>query len=159
MSTTGSSSSGKDPGTTATTAPQQKKIPLPSDDDNDVKKKEQEQIIRMAYMDMITDAFADVLEDLRQKQESDDPIDVETLVDCLQNGLDVLLVSNNNNYRLSSFSETDFEFGGGDTTRSEDNNVGDDSNKSDDDEDDEDVKLTPHESRRRQLGYLLVDQL
>ena len=109
-------------------------------------KKEQEQFIRMAYMDMITDAFADVLEDLRQRPESEkeDPINVDTLVDCLQSGLDILTTSN---YRLSSFSETDFEFG------EENAAVGDD-NKSDDG-----VKLTPHESRRRQLGYLLVDQL
>lgn len=103
------------------------------------------QILRMAYLDMITDAFADCLEDLRNRQNNagndDDPINVETLVDCLQSGLDLLA---SNNRLLSSLSETDFEFNdGGD----------DDGNRSDDD-----VKLTPHESRRRQLGFALQEE-
>ena len=43
---------------------------------------------RAAYMDMITDAFADVLEDLRQKEG--DSLDVDVLVDCLQSGIDLM---------------------------------------------------------------------
>ena len=61
---------------------------------NSRSKEDKETCLRMAYMDMITDAFADVLEDLRTKSTSDsnnddDPLDVETLVDCLQSGLDL----------------------------------------------------------------------
>lgn len=44
--------------------------------------------IRVEYMDMITDAFQDVLEDLRQKQG--DQLDVEVLIDCLSSGLELL---------------------------------------------------------------------
>ena len=145
-----------------TTVPSNEEDAAPTQEQEERQEEEQQMILRMAYMDMITDAFADVLEDLRQRQElsddKDDTMDVETLVDCLQNGLDLLISSsssnNNNDNRLSwsSFNETDFAFAG-----SEDNTVaGDDDNKSNDEED---VKLTPHESRRRQLGYLLVDQL
>lgn len=41
---------------------------------------------RAAYMSMVTDAFADVLENLR-KNES---IDVDVLVDCLQSGMEFM---------------------------------------------------------------------
>jgi hypothetical protein len=44
--------------------------------------------IRVEYMDMITDAFQDVLEDLRQKQG--DQLDVEALIDCLSSGFELL---------------------------------------------------------------------
>lgn len=49
---------------------------------------QEEPDVRALYMDMITDAFADVLEDMRQS--STDPVDVDILVDCLQSGLDLL---------------------------------------------------------------------
>ena len=42
--------------------------------------------LRVAYMDMITDSFADVLEDMRLNAAKNDPLDVEVLVDCLQSG-------------------------------------------------------------------------
>jgi hypothetical protein len=45
--------------------------------------------VRALYMDMVTDAFADVLEDLRQSTDPTD-LDVDILVDCLQSGLDLL---------------------------------------------------------------------
>jgi len=87
---------------------------------------------------MITDAFSDVLEDLRTKSSTeDDPIDVETLVDCLQSGLDLL--NQGSKYYSRSLSETDFESGDGGGNVSGD-------------------ELTPHESRRRQLGFAHVKE-
>jgi len=126
-------------------------------------KEDKETCLRMAYMDMITDAFADVLEDLRTKSSSDnndDPLDVETLVDCLQSGLDLWNSSSSNRQQPgpeqprgasllslhSSYSETDFSFSN--INNEEDNNE-EEGARSDDD-----VRLTPHESRRRQLGFL-----
>ena len=41
---------------------------------------------RARYLDMITDAFADVLDELRKH----DNVDVGLLVDCLQSGIDFL---------------------------------------------------------------------
>ena len=38
------------------------------------------------YIDLITDSFADVLDDMRK----DDAVDVNILVDCLQSGLELL---------------------------------------------------------------------
>jgi hypothetical protein len=43
---------------------------------------------RAAYMDMITNAFADVLEDMRANNSEE--LDVDILVDCLQSGMDIL---------------------------------------------------------------------
>jgi hypothetical protein len=81
----------------------------------------EEEDLRAAYMDMITDAFANVLDDLRQKEGDD--LDVDILVDCLQSGID-----------LMSQEDRDFFL-------------------QDDAMEEEDGPLTPHEERRRQLGY------
>lgn len=45
-----------------------------------------ETAFRALYLDMITDSFADVLDELRK----DDAVDVGVLVDCLQSGMDFL---------------------------------------------------------------------
>jgi hypothetical protein len=45
-----------------------------------------ESAFRALYLDMITDAFADVLDELRK----DNAVDVSVLVDCLQSGMDFL---------------------------------------------------------------------
>lgn len=82
--------------------------------------------VRVAYMDMVTDAFADVLEDLRQQQG--DELDVDILVDCLQSGLD--LWSSEEKELLLQESSGELE-------------------------NEEDDGLTPHERRRRQLGFQL----
>jgi hypothetical protein len=42
--------------------------------------------LRPAFIDMITDAFGDVLDNLRQSEE----VDVTILVDCLQSGLEII---------------------------------------------------------------------
>jgi hypothetical protein len=80
---------------------------------------------RALYMDMITDAFSDVLENMRERPEED--IDVDVLVDCLQSGMDML-----------SSEERDGFFQALDD---------------DDDDDDLDDDETPHhELHRRELG-------
>jgi hypothetical protein len=77
---------------------------------------------RALYMDMITDAFADVLENMRQSQEQ---IDVDILVDCLQSGMDMLQLED----RAGLFEALE------------------DLEEEDGDEE------TPHELRRQELGY------
>jgi hypothetical protein len=80
---------------------------------------------RALYMDMITDAFSDVLENMRERP--DEHIDVDVLVDCLQSGMDML-----------SSEERDGFFQALDD---------------DDDDDDLDDDETPHhELHRRELG-------
>ena len=74
-----------------------------------------------AYIDLITDSFADVLEELRTNQE----LDVNILVDCLQSGIELL---------SSEEAELMME-------EEEEGN-----------ENEEDA-LTPHERRRRELGF------
>jgi hypothetical protein len=83
--------------------------------------------LRAAYMDMITDAFADVLEDMRANEAED--IDVDVLVDCLQSGLD-----------LMSQEEKDFFM----QDNEELNNM---------DEGENNDTVTPHELRRQELGF------
>jgi hypothetical protein len=95
--------------------------------------------IRVAYMDMITDSFSEVLENLRLNAAPGDPLDVEVLVDCLQSGLDLLNM--NGSIQLS---EADFLWNEDDE---------DTTNEMNDDED----TLTPHERRRRQLGFHLEE--
>jgi len=54
---------------------------------NDPNEKDLEEF-RAVYMDMITDAFADVLDSMREEDGSS--IDIEVLVDCLQSGIDLV---------------------------------------------------------------------
>jgi Mg2+ and Co2+ transporter CorA len=82
-----------------------------------------EEKFRALYIDMITDAFADTLENMRQ--QNDGVIDVDILVDCLQSGMD-LLESNDRDSFFSSLDEL---------------------------EDDDEDGLPVHEVRRRELGY------
>jgi hypothetical protein len=83
--------------------------------------------LRVPFMDMITTAFADVLEDM--KESGGDTLDVDVLVDCLQSGLEIL-------------SPEDQEF-----WALEEEDSGDEDNK------DKDDVLTPHEERRRERGF------
>ena len=46
----------------------------------------EEEDLRAQFMDMVTDAFADVLEEMKDKES----IDVDILVDCLQSGMEIL---------------------------------------------------------------------
>jgi hypothetical protein len=76
---------------------------------------------RAAYMDMVTSAFADVLEDMRNNGEED--LDVDILVDCLQSGMDFMSGEDKELFLMD-----------------------------DDDEILEDGTPTPHERRRLQFG-------
>jgi hypothetical protein len=76
---------------------------------------------RAAYIDMVTNAFADVLEDMRNNGEED--LDVDILVDCLQSGMDFMSGEDKELFLMD-----------------------------DDDEIFEDGTPTPHEQRRLQLG-------
>lgn len=76
-----------------------------------------------AYIDLITDSFADVLNELRTNEEE---VDVNILVDCLQSGIELL---------SSEEAELMME--------EEEEEVA---------ETEEDA-LTPHERRRRELGF------
>ena len=84
-----------------------------------------EEDFRTAYINMITDSFSDVLEDLRT---GDADFDVDVLVDCLQSGVDLM----NQEDRELFMQEMDND---------------------DDEEENDDSKLTPHELRRRLLGF------
>jgi hypothetical protein len=85
--------------------------------------------IRVEYMDLVTDAFQDALEDMRQKQG--DQLDVDVLIDCLSSGLE-LLTDQDKKWLLE---ETDRN----DQDAMSEKEPGD--------------GLTPHERRRRELGF------
>jgi len=80
-----------------------------------------EDYLRAQFMDMITDAFSDVLTSMKGQE-----VDVDVLADCLQSGMDLL-------------SQEDRDFFLQDI---------------DDDSPAEKEKLTPHEARRRKLGFV-----
>ena len=86
---------------------------------------------RALYMDMITDAFADTLENMRNVSSTEDrPLDLDVLVDCLQSGIELLT----NQEQEALFSSEEDEEGGGE------------------DMDMETEVLTPHERHRRKMG-------
>jgi hypothetical protein len=90
--------------------------------------------IRVEYMDMITDAFQDVLEDMRQKQG--DQLDVDVLIDCLSSGLE-LLTDQEKLWLLEDVDQSKLDA----ESRKE-----------------RDHDLTPHERRRRELGFQVSDE-
>jgi hypothetical protein len=86
-------------------------------------------VIRTAmYIDLITDSFSDVLEELRNNED----VDVAVLVDCLQSGLELLSTE-----EAELMMEEEEETG--------ENNDGEE-------------KLTPHELRRRELGFTVQQE-
>ena len=98
--------------------------------DKDEEEKQQDEDFRAVYMDMITDAFADVLEDMRSNETEE--IDVDVLVDCLQSGFDLLSVQDKEIFFQGIDDDEDIE----DTIDDEENNI-----------------MTPHERRRVELGF------
>lgn len=105
--------------------------------DNDKKQLDPERC-RALYMDMITDAFADTLDDMR-KTEGDNNLNVDILVDCLQSGLDLLTTDEQEALFFSKAMDHEF----------------------DNDDDHEALQgeangnhenLTCHEKRRREMG-------
>lgn len=81
---------------------------------------------RVQYMDMVTEAFGDVLEGMRQAEG--DKLDVDVLVDCLQSGMDLL----NDEEREGFFEAFDEEF--------------------EEETDDAKEELSIHELRRKEMG-------
>ena len=88
----------------------------------------QEDLLRAQFMDMITDAFADVLQNMKEHED----VDVDILADCLQSGIDIL-------------SQEDREL------LMHDMDV---AGEDDPDAEETDNTTTPHEARRRELGYV-----
>jgi len=123
-----------------------------NDDDNDNEIPEEE--FRVLYMNMMTDAFADVLDQMNKESEEgssnnskqkQSTIDVDVLVDCLQSGIDFLDPVEELNKR-SYFDSLDYDFG-------EDDDDDDEDDKMNNDNDEE--ELTVHEMKQRSLGYLV----
>jgi hypothetical protein len=101
--------------------------------------------LRAQFMDMVTDAFADVL---NQMKESEEEIDVDVLVDCLQSGIDLMSVQDRELFfqdsRMNAMEED--EEGGeeeGGTSYTAEETDGPTLSST----------LTPHEKRRRELGF------
>lgn len=97
----------------------------PADDQLDHNDNDDEDTMRAMYLDMITDAFADVLDNLRKEEGG--AMDLNVLVDCLQSGMDLLTADEKELLMLQ-----------------------DNESLSDDDS-----GLTPHERRRLELGFQL----
>ncbi|KAG7370241.1 hypothetical protein IV203_027987 [Nitzschia inconspicua] len=82
-----------------------------NDDGNNKKVLLSDEEFRVLYLDMITDAFGDVLEEMRQQQTTtsstggDDEMDVEVLVDCLQSGMELLEEGDRTQQYLDSMTE------------------------------------------------------
>jgi hypothetical protein len=79
------------------------KIQRKDEQDDDSRRKEFPDF-RVIYMDMITDAFGDVLDQMRL--ENSGILDVDVLVDCLQSGMEFLDEDQKNNQRyFDSFDD------------------------------------------------------
>jgi hypothetical protein len=100
--------------------------------------------LRAQFMDMVTDAFADVL---NQMKESEEEIDVDVLVDCLQSGIDLLSVQDR---------ELFFQDNSVNAMEEEEEDATNSTDKTNSAADESGIKantLTPHEKRRRELGF------
>jgi hypothetical protein len=138
----------------------------------DKKKKEQEEAeeeggnepdeeqFRVLYMDMVTDAFGDVLDQIRLEQQGSTStttpagnngsdvvgVDVDMLVDCLQSGMEFLDPSDRNKRFLDDFEAMDDDDDDDDDEKDLDGLEGDDDNE-------DEAGLTCHEMRQREIGY------
>jgi len=117
-------------------------------DDNDNDNEIPEEEFRVLYMNMMTDAFGDVLDTMNKENNKDGKptVDVDILVDCLQSGIDFLDPVEELNKR-SYFDSLDYNFG--------DDDDDDDDQMMNDDIDDTEEGLTIHEMKQRSLGYLV----
>jgi hypothetical protein len=105
---------------------------------------EQEQI-RIAYLNMITDSFGNVLANLHDNNENN--VNVDVLADCLQSGYDLLTQFNSSS--SNTWYEKDFVW----NDQDDDDHMDDGFDNDDDDDDDNDDVETPHERHRQQLGF------
>ena len=112
---------------------------------------EQEQI-RIAYLNMITDSFGNVLEQLHNENNNNnnnininENINVDVLADCLQSGYDLLTQFNAS--ASSTLYDNDFVWNDNDDDDKNDHMYDDDM------DDDTNHSETPHERHRQQLGF------
>jgi flagellar hook-basal body complex protein FliE len=102
-----------------------------------------EQEIRVAFVDMITDAFADVLQHQHDSDDTTSSFDVSTLVDCLQSGLDMMNITS-----VSELAWYDDDLSDGGEDDVEGGAVAADGTS----------PLTPHEQRRRAMGFPVPEE-
>ena len=130
-----------------------------------------EEQLRVLYMDMVTDAFADVLDQMRQQEAAataaapdgtDDNnnnnnstgIDVDLLVDCLQNGMEFLDPSDRNKQFFKDFDDGDDDDG--------DDQDGEEAATMDEGEEDDRISgdmhdLTCHQLHQQEIGFYVSD--
>lgn len=128
---------------------------------------------RVLYMDMITDAFGEVLQGMRHEAETKNKkIDVDILVDCLQSGIELLDPIEERNQQ-SYFDSLGYSS----TTEQEDPTTEDDKDDTDNNSTDSngmelegnetvttqnrtaavsDEGLTIHQQRQKSFGYLIL---
>ena len=111
---------------------------------------EREQI-RIAYLNMITDSFGNVLEQLHHDQ-NENHVNVDVLADCLQSGYDLLTQFNASSSSSPTWYESDFVWNDDDNDDNDDDDNNDTMNDIESD-DDNDNTPTPHERHRQQLGF------
>jgi len=128
-------------------------------EDEEQESEPDEEQLRVLYMDMVTDAFGDVLDQMRQQEAtaaaattrnsndgSSGGIDVDLLVDCLQNGMEFLDPSDRNKQFFEGFDDDD------DDDDDEEEDLMDE-DEDDDDNSDDMNGLTCHQLRQREIGY------
>jgi len=117
-----------------------------NNDKNDENDEISEEEFRVLYIDMITDAFGDVLEQMQKegRNNSNTTVDVEILGDCLQSGMELLDLDQRNRKSFFGSLESSEIFGN------------DDDKMKDKDGNDVVPNLMVHAKRQRSLGYLLL---
>jgi hypothetical protein len=107
--------------------------------DSDVNEKD-ELLMKTAYLNIVTDALATELEELHADCERrGKKVDVNVLIDCLQSDCEYLMTTTDErNYLRSEFAKQQ-----GNTSNDPISQI----------EDDQNDGLTPHEARRRELGF------
>lgn len=129
-------------------AKEEEKVAKHNNDEDEEQQKEAD-ILRATYMDMITDAFGDTLEEMRNNSNGgDNNIDVDILIDCLQSGIDLMSAKDKEFFIMSSSqqqeSSTTGDSGSEERCQNEESSSSNSSNNR---------MMTPHEIRRRELGF------
>ena len=111
--------------------------------------------IRIAYLNMITDSFGNVLAQLHNDENhTTNHFNIDVIADCLQSGYDLLTQFNaSTSSSTSTWYENDFVWNDNDD---DDNNDEDDDDNIKEEDDDDDKSITPHERHRQQLGFQIV---
>jgi hypothetical protein len=117
---------------------------LEKNDNNENNDEISENEFHVLYMDMITDSFGDILDEMNKKQdeEGNANFDVDILVDCLQSGVDFLDPSTE--YNKKSYFNSLLPLDNNDK----------DAMDEEKDENNNDEHLTTHQMKQRSLGYI-----